>query len=301
MERTFDIGQLVGACLWALPLLYFLYRADRAKTLSLILANLCLCCGFGAALTGSLLLLTSLARTPLMWTAVGLVCLAGMSLGIAALVVRRRDQGTGIARPTIGLVISAFFSMGSVGGLLLPVLVDRRPARPARPAPTVPLEEPGTSAWVYSSPGDSFRLRLSSSSWKMISSDSKQATFSHSPHMELAVEFGQRRSEADFEATAKRLTSSIDGNLKVAASAQHRQGTNASGCRYAYSTSTARDDQDNPVFVADCVTWCLDQQFTVDGSFGTLVHLSFAGAHADMQLLARTAEYILLSVEDGPM
>ena len=288
MENSYDagfqLGRYLGAALFVVLILVFLHRASRSESRSLRLANLALSCG----LTG--LLLPRFGDS--LWVFGALSGLGGLALAIVAASARRRDEGAGLVRIIIALVISAIALLGNANHFLLPHLLDGRRS---------PLEEPGASAWTHVSRTHDFQLRLPSSRWREASPGRSRIAFRHPSGVQLFVDSDPSQSEDDFDQRARDLAASMDRAAKGAA-VNHRKGVNAKGCRYASASVMDRSDRSSPIFVAASMIWCPDKQ-APDLTRGTLIHLLFegqAGKHARAERLESTAAFIFDSVEDSP-
>jgi hypothetical protein len=282
-DAAFQMGQMFGRGLFLLPLLYFLYRASRATTLSLQLANLALSCGLAG------LLLSGLGAS--LGILGGLGGLAGVILAIVALSARRRDEGTGVVRPILGLVLSALATASSAATFLLPIFMDYQRG--------AALEEPGASAWTYRSRVHDFQLSLPSSRWREEPSEDGQIHFRHPARAQLLLEAVAAKDEAAFEAGAREHTAYMDGAAQ-GAKVEHRRGVNPKGCRYARSAVVELvEGRDNPVYVASTLIWCADKQTPTAGALVRVLFEGRPGTRATMELLQKTADFIVDSVEDG--
>ena len=283
----YELGQVLAPVLIAIPALYFLSRAIGSEARSPRLANLALCCGFAG---------WSLSTVgEFFWVLSGLSGLIGVTLAIMALVIRRRDRGTGAVRPILGLLLSAMVLMGSAAHILLPLLIDQGLPEGE------PLEEPGAGAWTYRSLEYDFQLSLPSSRWQKESpsSRSQQIAFTHPSNVQLLLESVAGRTAGDFERAAGELASST-GRVAELTAVNQQRGLNSKGCRYASFTAT---DRNKRAFIANSLIWCVDKQVTTASTpSGALIQLIFKGRaskRVNVELLGKTAEFILNSVEDG--
>src|SRR5262245_51486857 len=109
------VGRLLPSVLFGCLCIFFLMRAVRANSLSLKLANASLFCGLASFFLPELALGFTAAQHGLLFRGLGIIRLAfglaGLALGILALVYRTRDQGTGLVRPLVGSGFSVLHSI----------------------------------------------------------------------------------------------------------------------------------------------------------------------------------------------
>jgi hypothetical protein len=224
----------------------------------------------------------------------GLGGAAGVTLAVIALRVRKRDTGTGIVRPLLGLLFSLLAVLGGVAHFLLPILIER-----SRIEEGVTLEEPGVDAWTYRSVELDFQLSLPSSRWRHDPSPNKQVSFSHPSGLTLLVDAITSEREARFDEVVASRPSSAPEHVTV----KNRRGVNPKGCRYDSKTVWGRDDRNYPIFISHSVIWCVDKQFSsASPPVGTMLELIFEGRptrRANPEVLQKFAELIVDSVEDG--
>jgi hypothetical protein len=219
----------------------------------------------------------------------------GVALAVAAL-VSRRDGGTGVARPVVGLLFSLLHT-AFAAGLLFAGNALQPPPPPA----------PGTDGtqgteWVYRPPHSAYRLTLPSAEWKEVPpiGGVGEASFVRAYPRVFSTVWSPmpEKSGADFDGMIEEFRAVTKRNTLLVREPKQREGTNPAGYRYYYCSTLEAGPQGQPVFTAFSMTWIAEERMVAKVAFeGVTVMGSQAGREAELTAMEQTAERILLSVE----
>ncbi len=296
------VARLIVAGLFALLPVYFLVRALRSGPRSRRFANVALFCGLTAFVMPEITigLGDGTRAATFVWSGgvrlvVGLI---GLVLVVAALVARR-DGGTGVVRPVIGLLFCLLHLAFAVG--LMVTGNTLRYQTPGTPDVTGTPTDSG-SGWTYQPPRAAYRLTLPSADWKEappIGGQGEVSFFRSAPQMHSSVLTLMRdQTEADFTRAATAFREHVESSPTLLSRPSSRDGVNSAGNRYRYGTTMESGPQGRRLFLAYSVTWCEKKRLIVRAIFeGVCVMNSEAGRTAELEAMNAAAERILLSVE----
>jgi hypothetical protein len=215
-----------------------------------------------------------------------LLGLAGISLAVAALIIRRRDRGTGLIVPIVGGALSlthlamglAFFYFASLASLGSPLAT-------------------GSTAWTYRSSEYGFTITLPSDYWKGgESNDPSHFGFEdsmHSMHVGIKVVKEDRKG---FDAAVKHLHKIVDDSPDSTTNSQS-EGFTASGHPYAYITVLEKGDKGHSIFVGISYVWCEEKGIMVQVIFEGMQRMeSEIGKESEGKLFEESARSLCLSV-----
>jgi len=213
------------------------------------------------------------------------VAIAGIVFAILALGGRRHDHGVTIARPFFGVLLSGvhlFF------GCSLPAIQLLHPA-----------EVDSRTAWAYTDPTHGFLLRFPSERWRNADVAQGKLAFSNGNPVMLVhvidVQTGQTPEKFRARAAAGKAT--VDSKIGVYTDVQYREGVNAAGNPYTYTTFFDNGPRGR-LFIGTSFTYCQAK--------GLLVILvleghprmaSKNGQEAEEKSFQFAADYILPAVE----
>lgn len=287
------VMQVLVAIAFAIPPLIFLGRGLMVGPRSRRFANFALffglltfvmpeiTVGFGAEKRPTLFVISGVVRA-----AFGLI---GLALAVTALLTRR-DGGTGVARPLIGLGFNLLHVAFAVGLVVVGTAVQ--------PPPT----GPGGTEWVYQPPHSDYRLTLPSSDWKEVPpvGGVGEASFTLTyPRTFCTVwEPLRSKSEADFMGMVTEFRAMTKGNPNLLGEPTHWEGKNPAGHHCYLSTTFERGPFGRTLFTAFALTWCAEKKQVVKMALqGEVISSSLTVRETELTAMGAAAERILLSVE----
>jgi len=215
-----------------------------------------------------------------------LLGLAGISLAVAALIIRRRDRGTGLLVPIVGGALSlthlamglAFFYFASLASLGSPLAT-------------------GSTAWTYRSSEYGFTITLPSDYWKGgASNDPSHFGFEDSMHSMHAGVKVVKEDRKGFEAAVKHLHEIVAESPDSSTNSQS-EGFTASGYPYTYITVLEKGDKGHSIFVGISYVWCEDKGIMVQVILEGMQRMeSEMGKESEGKLFEESARSLCISV-----
>jgi hypothetical protein len=289
------VCQWLVAALFAILPVYFLIRAFRSGPRSRRFANIALFCGLMTLVMPEITAGFGFGNRSAVFVGSGslrvILGLLGVTLAVAAF-LSRRDGGTGVARPVIGLLFSLLHVAFAVGLICFGTYT---------PPPSVTPDSPNTG-WEYHPPHGDYRLTLPSADWKQVPpvGGVGEASFVKSfPRVFCTVWHPlPNKAATDLETSVEEFRAMTKQNPQLVAAPKEREGINPAGHRYFYCSTLEVGPQGQPVFTAFSITWFADKKALVKVAFeGVSVMNSRPGREAELLAMEQTAEAILLSVK----
>jgi hypothetical protein len=285
----YEIGSLIGSSIFGLIPLFFLIRAFQAGSGSTRLANLSLALGLACLVMPERSLGISPSNDPGLYRLIGtlrlLAGLAGIALGVAALVRRRRDR-TGVVRPLLGGLFSVIHVMIGLGYFLFAFQAQGGLLGEAEP-------------WTHVSTDHGVSVTLPSKNWQVFrGKNGKEFYVDRFNRMQASILASTPQTLDEFRAATDSLKRTFPKEDHFLEPPEMREGETEAGNPYLFFQGRSRAAEgDGAIFVARSLVWCRDKGTTVDLIFEAVPRMaSQVGRESEKSMFEKAASTISLSV-----